>query len=162
LLIKLYAQWLVEYSSAETKVKTLISGDVFISASDYIHTLKGVAGNLGLIKLQNICHELNEELKAKHYHPLSMTDFVSILIDTLQTVEQIIVKNDLPTTESVLVNGNNADSELFALLKNNEYISPDLLAEQLQELAMDSQQKEALSIAITKLDYQKALEILRL
>ncbi|MEF9961928.1 MAG: Hpt domain-containing protein [Erysipelotrichaceae bacterium] len=56
---------------AFAKLGNAIQKNDFQSAFDYAHTLKGVAGNMGLTPMYQIISKMVEELRNKHYDSLN-------------------------------------------------------------------------------------------
>lgn len=158
LLIKLLGNFKTEYlNAADSLAKYIAEGDAK-SAKNMIHTLKGVAGNLGMNKLHAQCKASEQTLLAGDITRLNLDLFSQTMSDTFAKITELENGTDVPPSRAA-----SAPLEASALveaLQKNEYIPGDKLEAMLASVELPEDKKQLLAEAINDLDYAAALTIL--
>ncbi|MFC3093177.1 Hpt domain-containing protein [Alteromonas sediminis] len=168
LLITLYTRLHDEYKEADQQLSTLQAEGKLDEAKTLIHTLKGVAGNLGCQRLHQISREYDEEIKNGSVSANTQAAFTDALGQTIDLLARVIASGQVPPPEQSSSEGEAGQKlplsdnlkKLVSALNNNEFVAPDHLSACMAELDLDEPQKEALAQAINTLDYHRALAIL--
>lgn len=158
LLIMLLAKIKTEYSDCDNKLKTMFDNKEWDQAKVLIHTLKGVAGNLGCKQLYTSAKQMEDELKSVNACPSVFPKFA----DTLHATMALIQKAEDAGTVEIGDDEepSNEIKELVSMLESNAYISRDKLVDLLAATRYDDDTKQQLTLAIDTLDYAFALELL--
>ena len=129
------------------------------AAIDLVHSLKGIAANLGAVALAEACRRLIEELRAG-IAPDSRAAFDSCLKDTLRSMQQHINA----TVEPVMapVGAVSLTDTLLALTPyvRSQEVVPDELQAALQQLAADAPRLQALNLHLNNFEHDEALALL--
>ncbi|MBO1255991.1 Hpt domain-containing protein [Alteromonas sp. 5E99-2] len=158
LLIMLLAKIKTEYSNCDNKLKEMFDNEQWEDAKTLIHTLKGVAGNLGCKQLYATSKQMEDELKLTLSCPNSFPIFVNVLNDTTALIQQA---EKAGTVEIAFEKKLISDvTELVCILKQNIYISHDEIAKLLATIQYNDEKKQQLTLAIDTLNYALALELL--
>jgi len=168
LLIKLFSRLHDEYKDADNQLDHLLDEGEFDAAKTLIHTLKGVAGNLGCVQLHQTSRDYDDALKSGSVPDEIKNRFSDALAKTSAELAKVMASDKVPPEDSQsepeLTSSNAALSNnikrMISALNNNEFVTPDHLAACMSELSLDDTQKAALEQAINTLDYQRALAIL--
>ncbi|WP_414830231.1 Hpt domain-containing protein [Alteromonas sp. H39] len=160
LLLTLLNKFSDEYRQTDDKMQQYFSQRDFTAARTYIHTLKGVAGNLGLSALFHACKALDDALKQTDAVPEHYPAFVVILSDTLDAIAHL---DDSPasTTEKQSDESDAAaKAALINALNANEFIPQTQLDDWLNAIFKDASVRDTVREHIDELDYQSALTVL--
>ena len=170
LLITLLSKFAEEYASAGQKIENLIAQKNWEEARVYLHTLKGVSGNLGCNKLHEQTRLAEQFMKSNSSAPPNLSDALSVLSSTLSTIEQIKAAGTIDIAPGVnteatepashdQVTTAQTNSGLTTALENHEFIPHEQLEPWLNELSTDI--REEVREAIDELDYDFALQLLK-
>lgn len=154
LLLTLLNKFSDEYRQTDDKMQQYFSDNDFSAARTYIHTLKGVAGNLGLTALFEASKAVDGALKQADVVPENYSAFTVILADTLDAIAHI---DDNPAPPQHDAGDDAAKAALINALKANEFIPQSQLDDWLNAIYQDTASREALRRDIDELDYQSAL-----
>jgi len=168
LLIKLFSRLHDEYKDANNQLDHLLNEGELDAAKTLIHTLKGVAGNLGCVQLHQTSRDYDDALKSGGVPDDIKSSFADALSQTIAELAKVMATDKVPPEDSQpeqsLPSSNTALSDnvkrMISALNNNEFVTPDHLAACMSELSLDDREKAALEQAINTLDYQRALAIL--
>ncbi len=140
--------------------RRLAEGDLD-SARRELHTLKGVAGNIGALILQRETAQLEQALKVGKLQsgadlPISFRDAFTTLFDGLATLPE----NEEPPAASVIEGAGTADGDLHSLLRELRQMliegEPDAVKvlASIEQLLIDEAQQEQLTRIATQIgDY---------
>ena len=159
LLLTLLGKFSDEYRQTDDKMQEYFSQRDFTAARTHIHTLKGVAGNLGLSALFHASKALDEALKQADDVPEQYPAFVVILSDTLDAIARVSdseTTTNSPSGETDIA----AKAALINALKANEFIPQTQLDDWLNAIYSDASVRETVRGHIDELDYQSALTVL--
>ena len=129
----------------------------FSAARTHIHTLKGVAGNLGLTALFDASKALDEALKQADVVPDQYPAFIIILSDTLDAIAHVDDSKVVPTDKQ---SDSAAKAALINALKASEFIPQAQLDDWLNAIYADPSVRNSIREHIDDLDYQSALAAL--
>ncbi|MEG3767621.1 Hpt domain-containing protein [Alteromonas sp. 14N.309.X.WAT.G.H12] len=171
LFLRLLQKFADEYQHSEDKLNTMLQNGQWQEAKNHLHTIKGVAGNLGITRLHQACKQTETELKAQSAIPSTFPSFCLTLSATLSYVTQLQQTPSLidsPTKATSSTNapatqeGKIAAPETFIqALEQNEFIAQDQLDEWLNETTSDLALQQTVKDAIDELDYDTALTLIR-
>lgn len=133
---RLLRSFVGHYHDLILHLDTLLNDGNTRDAIDLIHSVKGIAANLGATALAGACHLLLEELRAQE-QPLSRTAFDAALTETLAQMRQHIasyLQPAQPDTASVPMSLAQALQSLEPLILNQE-VPPDALLLSLRRLS---------------------------
>lgn len=164
LLLTLLRKFADEYRQTEPKLKDLCEALKWEEARVLVHTLKGVAGNLGCNALHLSCKAIEAEIKTAQVFPVGFDGFIDVLNETLSTIDALSNEEQLSAAKPAAQQENTASSdaakhELMSALKANEFIPPNRLADLLEQTCSDEAQREAIQDAVDELDYGIAIEL---
>ncbi len=154
----LLLQFADKYHDFDQVIKNLeINSQEFLR---YIHTLKGVGGNLGMNDIYRLCYEF-EHIENERYSILEhISETLKYIVSTINiTIGKKDQNNDILFSHDEITK--NID-QLKEDLKNNNYISNELLdivIAQVKQIGGNEVAK-LLNHAISKFDYENAIEIL--
>ncbi|MCU7555110.1 Hpt domain-containing protein [Alteromonas sp. ASW11-19] len=157
LLLTLLNKFSDEYRQTDDKLQQLCASDDFDAARAHIHTLKGVAGNLGLRALHVACKEQEDALKAENTLPENYDTFIAVLNDTLGAIS-LLDDNPDATAPSGDADTAVAKAALLSALKANEFVPEAQLQEWLTSIFSDEAERNIISEFIDELDYQSAID----
>ncbi len=163
---KQYLSLLVEFrkqlgSDASSIVIKITEGD-FINAKKCLHTLKGIAGNLGAKELHQATIALEAQFATAGNDSLTLVKWIDVFNRTLVTLASIPDEPDIPVTASVDIEALlQAIIQLDELLANDAFIS-DYLLRQLKLLLPEEtlSEFEEMQKYILNTDYSSARAIL--
>ena len=159
LLLTLLGKFSDEYRQTDDKMQEYFSQRDFTAARTHIHTLKGVAGNLGLNALFQASKVLDDALKQADAVPEQYPAFVVILSDTLDAIARLDDSTSPADTTSDEAD-TAAKAALINALKASEFIPQTQLDDWLNAIYSDASVRETVRGHIDELDYQSALNIL--
>ncbi len=136
LLSRLLLRFAAENETALSRLDDLLRQHKSSEACDLLHRIKGVAANLGAIKLAQAVQRLDVEIKSGN-PPDSWPAFADTLSDALQTIAEQI-RQDIPSPAASPADTGAIRSELLILvaaLKNYELPDDAKLATLLSQLA---------------------------
>ncbi len=154
LLLTLLNKFSDEYRQTGDKMQQYFANNDFAAARTHIHTLKGVAGNLGLNALFQASKSLDDALKGADNVPEEYPAFIIILTDTLEAISHV---DDGPAATSDSSRDSAAKAALINALKANEFIPQTQLDDWLNAIYQDESSRNAVRENIDELDYQSAL-----
>lgn len=155
LLVKLLSKFKAEYADAHLSFCELISDNKTVDAKNMIHTIKGVAGNLGMNALHFFCKELEQSIVADSVEKSMQDDFASVLDNTFSEIDDFSSQGS--SAETPAASSSNAKAELISALQSNEYIPADKLDAMLASTDLSEEQRTSVSESINDLDYAAAL-----
>jgi two-component system sensor histidine kinase/response regulator len=124
--MKLYKKLLIkfrnDYSNSFHEIKTAIENNNLKDAERYAHTVRGVAGNIGVNKLQKIAGELEDGIRKQETdrYDVMLKEFSRELGMVLNTLKDLEPEEDMSKKEG---------------LSDTQAASPDELIKALEELA---------------------------
>ena len=169
LLITLLTKFADEYAEAEQKIENLIAQENWEEARVYLHTLKGVSGNLGCNRLLEQARLAEHFMMSNQSTPPNLSSTLSALTATLATIDSIKTAGSIAASSNVpsssLSDTDNAaelsqvSSGLITALENHEFIPQEQLEPWLSEVTDDI--REQVREAIDELDYELAIQLLK-
>ncbi|MDG1468035.1 MAG: Hpt domain-containing protein [Glaciecola sp.] len=162
LLCRLLTKFNTDYANAPQDMQKKCANSQFDSASLLVHTIKGVAGNLGMLHLYEHAKMLEPKCKEGQAALSEIKEFGDTLTATIRATQHFI-KTEVIPQEALPDDANNAQSlqSLESVLTKNQFIPADKLAQYMQNLTMSAAQKDDLLLAIQQLNYEAALTLLR-
>ena len=155
LLFKMFDRFSNDYANVVDELKSSVKDNNFTDIRHKVHTIKGVAGNLGMNALYANCKDFEEAAKRNEadigeYVP----SFETVLSDTFAEISRCKEQEFGATNEQ------NGVNELKRLLEQNEFIAADTTEQLLQDSGIDTNVKNQIIEAINNLDYPTALGLL--
>ena len=144
------------------EITVMVAKGDFISAEALLHNIKGTSGNIGAMRL----HKASETLEAELKGGLSVVTF-NIFKEVFNQTMFVIATRHLPKESLPFIGGDiemlkHAAAEIDGLLKENSFISDELLNTLKPHLAMDQQDLfSQLGKLINVFSYDEARDILR-
>ena len=166
LLLRMLNKFRDEYTNVMEKLDGHLNSDEYPEAQRVIHTIKGVAGNLGLSALHHMSREYEAFLKTQQP---DMEDakrqFAQVLAQTLTDIDQLEVDDTPAETEAAPPPASEATAtqgrqELLERLGRNEFINPANLGMLLQQANLSANVIQSLKQHINDLEYPEAIAIL--
>lgn len=158
LFVKLLGKFKAEYLNAQNTLAQYVTDNNVKQAKNMVHTIKGVAGNLGMNKLHALCKELEQNLQTDDITSVNTDAFCEVLAESFEKINELEVGSDspAPSEQSAQLQKN----ALLKALQKNEFIPGNKLDAMLENVNLPADKKEALVDAINDLDYASALELL--
>lgn len=157
LLLKLLQKFADEYRQLPVQLDLAFSETRWDDARVLVHTLKGVAGNLGCKALFDEARAFENHLKNQTSVPENVARFRQVHQLTLSTIDEL---ND-QTVDSLQSSAPTAQPQaLLSALKQHEFIPQSQLDEWLNALNTNAAHREAIRDAIDELDYEQAIELI--
>jgi HPt (histidine-containing phosphotransfer) domain-containing protein len=162
LLCRLLTKFNGEYINASQELQQQSDSSQFNSASLLVHTIKGVAGNLGMLHLHEHAKILEPKCKQGTASADEITEFGDTLSATIRATDHFI-KSEVTPQAAITEDANNEQllQSLETVLSKNQFIPPDKLAQYMHNISMSPAQKDDLLLAIQQLNYEAALTLLR-
>ena len=168
LLIKMLDRFAADYASVSQELQDAVAQQDIATGKAKAHTIKGVAGNLGLWKLHHSSKELEELFKAPDSDfTACLSHFNQVMTDTFAALEQFKTGDSAPAATSssdAVTQSNNspedAKAELTALLESFEFIDSEKLQQLLKDAGIAEDKGDNIAQAINDLDYPTAIELL--
>lgn len=159
-LVKLFTRFVQEYQFAESIIDDFIKAEQHQQQKDYIHTLKGVSGNLGLSALMNSCREYELFLRGEQASGKAADDFFLVLQQTIDTLKDEI-SNGQQVTDEKAQNPAEAKTKLLQHLQKNDLIAAPMLAKLIEQLCLSESTRKDLHRFISAFEYDKAITVLQ-
>ncbi|WP_338293569.1 Hpt domain-containing protein [Planctobacterium marinum] len=168
LLIKMLDRFAADYASVGQELQDAVAQQDVAIGKAKAHTIKGVAGNLGLWKLHHSSKELEELFKAPDSDfTACLASFNQVMSDTFAALEQFKSGDSAPNDTGTPVEETppggspvDAKAELTTLLEGFEFIDADNLQQLLKDAAITEDKRDEITQAISDLDYPSAIELL--
>ncbi len=90
LYMRLLRQFCEEEADAATRLALAIEGDDLRTAERIAHTLKGVAGSIGLVHLQDAAATLEKAIKARHGYQAALPAFAAELKQAIARLVPVV------------------------------------------------------------------------
>ena len=175
LFLRLMQKFADEYQQAEDKLRIMLNEGKWDDARVYIHTIKGVAGNLGFTMLFTACKQAEDELKQAKQTPSTFPSLCDALTATLGFIAQLQANPELmdnpdapqsataqPVAEPAPIEtAGDAPTGFIRALKQSEFIAQEQLDAWLADTTADTNKQQAIRDAIDELDYDTALTLVR-
>lgn len=168
LLSKMLTRFVDEFHSIPVKVINAIELNNLQDAKTYVHTAKGMSGNLGLIALYECSKELDQQIRDDEIDTNLVQVFASIMEETCNfIVKQNFDTNETRTFASPIAldecnkeqNVGREKNTLLNKLKHNEFIDDDTLFTLISALSLNEKQKHTLKELVEELQYTEAIEM---
>lgn len=156
-----------DYQNIEEEIERLIAIDDLDKLERIIHTLKGVAGNIGAVKLHDAAVQLDLALKKRMEYKTLLEQFYQELNKVLEQLKEKDLNNLLETEVEETTEINKASDLLMTLkndLRNYKVNRAPTILQKLKTYDWDQQGQELLKdlvVTINKYQFEAALEILK-
>jgi signal transduction histidine kinase/DNA-binding response OmpR family regulator len=171
LYCKLLRSFLQHHAQDDQTLRSAVLDRNYALAERIVHTLKGVSGNLGALRLE-VCAAQMEALF--HEVPLNLQELKAILYPTTLALQELVVNllripalQNMPqgsqTTrldEPVTAHAREVLQQIINLMKRDDPQATDLWDSHASMLVREVEQADALGRAIDEFDYEKALQLL--
>lgn len=156
ILFQLFKRFINEYQSAPDKIAQFKAAEESQAHRDYVHTLKGVTGNLGLSALMNACKEYEFLLKGVQSSPQSETTFFSTLTQTINSIEDLMQEGNDDKDAN-----HTSKQKLIDHLEKEDLIAAPILNKLILELQLPSDVNGQLRSLIQAFKYKEALKLIK-
>ncbi|MGS2720512.1 Hpt domain-containing protein [Paraglaciecola aestuariivivens] len=158
LLIQILGKFISQHHDFDSLLAKQIQENDISAAKQHVHTLKGVAGNLGMVALHKACSHfeksINEGITEEQIQYIS-----NVFQQTREVIEKYSEK-DQPSQAFAQPEQDDERATLLKALKHNEFISDSKLKHYTQAISMSPVVKLQLEQAVKELDYSKAIRLL--
>ena len=159
LLVTLLQKFAAEYRTTPATLQQAAADSQWDKARLLVHTLKGVAGNLGLNALHHESRDYENHIKDHHSLPPNQQAFEQVLNQTIAEIDALDATDSAPVASPD--NSGAARTALLSALEGHEFIPQDQLDSWLSDLQMSEAEQNALQDAIDELDYDAAVALLK-
>ncbi|WP_026375520.1 Hpt domain-containing protein [Aestuariibacter salexigens] len=163
LVDQLFTRFSQDYKDVSVRLGQQLPNVDAASAKALVHTIKGVAGNLGLKRLHVAAKTLEDAIKTNQDINARKDEFDQVMASTLNEIRQLTA-GDAPPPPSVSTSQSNdhasAKRELKNMLERHEFITAEKVRSLMTQLPGSAAQKQRLEIAINDLDYNTAATLL--
>ncbi|GGO73663.1 Hpt domain-containing protein [Bowmanella pacifica] len=161
LLEKMFKRFVQQYTQAMTNTQQLMAEHRWQDARLLVHSVKGVAGNLGMTPLYQAATHLELRLKQETEDAEAfLGPFLHALQETLKQLSTLQPVSPSDQPERATQRDLQAVDNLFSCLKRNEFISPTQLDTWLNAMALAPEDQSKLHDLISDLEYHQAIELL--
>ncbi|MCV2883107.1 Hpt domain-containing protein [Aestuariibacter sp. AA17] len=150
----LLSRFVTEYESVPDKIKATLDKNDRESCRVQVHTLKGVAGNMGLSRLHKACTEAQSAIKNDD----DMAEPVECVLNCFNLSVKAI--SEYQSTHSESSESQVHLTTLKQKLQNNEFVATEYVKVALSECQLSDSKKQELIQVISDLEYDKALNLL--
>ena len=161
-LLRMLREFFEDFNGESATVINLVSNGQTEAAKTLLHTLKGVAGNLGAMKLHQACIMLDSQLTQDDFNAESLQIWLNAFDSTMLTIAA--VTHIAPKVRAPVDTGKLMDAlaELDGLLANDDFVDESLLARIEHAVSADKNALfQALSRHIYATNYQEARVVLK-
>ena len=163
-LFRMLREFFEDFSGESTTVVNLVSNGEIGAARAMLHTLKGVAGNLGAMVLHQACVELDSQLQQQGFNAKALHTWLLSFDSTMLAVTTVL-QNYADQISHAIINADDliaAIAELDRLLANDDFIDEAMLAKIEQAISADKKELfQVFSRHIYATNYQKARSVLK-
>ncbi|MCC2616732.1 Hpt domain-containing protein [Aestuariibacter halophilus] len=167
LLNKLLSAFYDEYSGLAAELNELMGDKDWTRAKQRVHTVKGVAGNLGLDALHVASKDFETALK-DGVDDGNQQAFFSVLAATLSAIQAQLDATmttpspspTQPSNEQPGADANTVRQDLKTALQRNEFIPAQELQQRLAATDLDTETQSKVAAAVDDLDYATAIALL--
>lgn len=176
LYFKLLKTFVENYAGATAKAQNLVVEKNIAELAALLHTISGVAGNIGMTEIYNLAHPISSELKnlTQETNPvltsthLQQTIAVFIKLDKQLPIIEKFVKANVKTAASTTeISEDELSSRLGALLQaieDNDMQAGELCEEMLSKFTLNEDLKSKLNAiqkALNDFEFDAASELLK-
>jgi HPt (histidine-containing phosphotransfer) domain-containing protein len=159
LLSKMLGRFVSEFSDVSTEVIALIDENDFDAAKMKVHTVKGIAGNLGLQALYDCSSRFDVLLRVSESNQTICDEFSRLVKDTCIEIQNKDLKD--PSKQNLNNSTHSLEqskTELIERLRRNEFIDDETLTNLVAGLKMSETDALNLISLIEELHYPQAIE----
>jgi signal transduction histidine kinase/DNA-binding response OmpR family regulator len=170
--LKLLRQFATDYADADSKLVAMLSASQGQEAERYAHTLKGLAGTLGVSALQECAATIEDALKQQQSVP---PDALTAMTAALQPLMQALHAHfDIQPASAESPGAVEGDEQLLAerpawldeleaLLVEGDFAATDLWQSKESELngVIDTYTRKKIATALDNFDFDAALALVR-
>ncbi|WP_172449274.1 Hpt domain-containing protein [Bowmanella denitrificans] len=163
LLNNMLKRFVNQYGLTAEHIRQLMTDKQWQEARQLVHSLKGVAGNLGMTPLYQSASTLEHGLKSASAD--AMQHYPAFTHDLDATLAEIQALLSGPSLVSAATTEATADplayQTLVAMLQSNEFISPSKLDSLLGSLSLTEENRGKLHDLISDLEYHQAIKFIQ-
>ena len=171
--LKLLRTFVVNYGNFNSRVELLIQQDRFEEAGILLHTLAGVAGNIGVGEVYTLAHRLSTEFKDhirngyhtfREIHQHKLREVATVLMTYLDRIQAFLQEADPHEASGIRVEGEKLGkliADLRSLIEDNDPASTDKCQMILDVGALSDVDKERLNsvlLSLNNFDFEEALK----
>lgn len=162
LFVSLLKRFMSDYSGTPEQLREKIMSHQLDQAKIQIHTLKGVASNLGLKALQATCKSSEQAFKDSQCAIEATEQIIEMFEQSRAEIRRVIDQHDADAARNhTLPDEHGHVATLIDKLTKNEFVAPQYVNLATSELNLSPADKSRLAQAINELEYATALDILK-
>lgn len=159
LLVQILEKFILQYQNFNSDLKTYLQEDNHQLVKQYVHTLKGVSGNLGIQAIHAACGEFEAQFTTS-VSSNTLESFEQLMQKTLSVLAAFISDSTVQDIPKVVEQMSDKD-RLIRALKRNEFVSDAKMQAYLKNLDLAPDTLSKLQQAIDNLDYSTAISLLQ-
>lgn len=152
LYVSLLQKFAAEYQDLPVRLDHALAENRWHDVRTMVHTVKGVAGNLGCNALHEEARVYEDAIRDSHTVPASHHSFIDTLSETLQAIDKLASESGNAGSGDMA----QARQRFLDALNHHEFISDETLTQWMEALAMPADKQSAIREAIDELDYDIA------
>ena len=161
-LLELLQEFFEDFNGESATMLNWVGNGEIAAAKQLLHTLKGVAGNLGAMTLHQACIVLDSQLTQDGFNANALQTWLKVFDSTMLTLAAVV--HIAPKVRAPVNSGDLAAAvaELEAMLANDDFVDESLLARIEHAVSADKNELfQALSRHIYATNYQEARVVLK-
>ncbi len=156
---RLLQRFVDEYQDSEQKLAEFKQLNNHEAMQIHVHTIKGVSGNLGLDQLHQIAKVVDSQLKEMASADIELQDLIAAINVSLSHISEYVNEGDT-SSDNASAPSSPITQEFIEALKQQRFISDEMLERFFAQATLSEQQRQAVSDAIDDLDYAQALTLI--
>ena len=157
---RLLQRFVDEYQNSEQKLAEFKQLNNHEAMQIHVHTIKGVSGNLGLDHLHQIAKRVDAQLKEANSTEIDLQDLIAGISVSIEHIANYTSENQSTAGEGTTATQSATTQSFVDALKQQRFISDDMLHQFFAQSNLTEQQRQAVSDAIDDLDYAQALNVI--
>jgi HPt (histidine-containing phosphotransfer) domain-containing protein len=149
-----------DFSNKRSLIDDYVAKDRWQDASQFIHTIKGAASQIGAQRLSETSRAFELELESKSSN--SLNTFRTEFLKVLKALENLPEIKTEPSTSLDHMKLKESVQTIFSFIAQSQFVPPDLINETIQQLDRFGQKElgKRLKRSIDQFDYTTAREML--
>jgi PAS domain S-box-containing protein len=149
-----------DFSNKRSLIDDYVANDRWQDASQFIHTIKGAASQIGAQRLSETSRAFELELESKSSN--SLNTFRAEFLKVLKALENLPEIKTEPSTSLDHMKLKESVQTIFSFIAQSQFVPPDLINETIQQLDRFGQKElgKKLKRSIDQFDYTTVKEML--
>ena len=157
LYVSLLQKFVAEYQDLPVRLDHALAENRWHDVRTLVHTIKGVAGNLGCNALHEEARTYEDAIRDSHTVPVTHHTFIDTLAETLGAIAKLADE----TSDTGGANISQTRQTFMDALNHHEFINDETLTQWMDALDMPADKQSAIREAIDELDYDIAIAIVK-